>query len=126
MNESLEYYEGITGRHIIRVLKKILYNHLNTGLYQTKNSWSKIEEFQLPDFTNDEMNDWIKDDLKIDRQVFTAIGVRAADSLIRNRSVKMHGGVNEKRRTFFPVYDWKMDRLIQEITDSGIKLPIDY
>jgi len=126
VNESLEYYEGIIGRHIIRVPNKMLYKHLKTGLFQTKDSWQKIKEFKLPNFDNDEMNDWIKDDLKIDKQVFTGLGVRAADSLIRNRSVKIHGAVNEKRKTFFPVYDWKMERLIKEIQDSGIKLPIDY
>lgn len=126
VNKSLEYYEGIIGRHIIRVPNQMLYKHLNSGLFQTKRSWEAILNYDLPNFDNDDVNEYIKEDLGLDQGVFTAVGVRAADSLNRRRSIKMHGAVNEKRKSFFPVYDWNMERLVKEIWRSGIKLPIDY
>lgn len=126
INKSLEYYEGIMGRHIFRVPNRMLYKHLNSGAFQTKASWAHINKMKLPNFDNDEVNDYIKDDLGLDRSVMTAIGVRAADSLNRWRTVNKYGAVNEKKRTFYPVYDWDIKRLVSEIKESGIKLPIDY
>ena len=81
---------------------------------------------KLPNFDNDDVNGYIKDDLGLDENIMTAIGVRSADSLNRWRTINKYGAVNEKRKTFYPVYDWNMERLVNEIKDSGIKLPVDY
>lgn len=126
INRSLEYYEGIFGRHIIRVPNSKLYQHLNAGLFQTKRSWAYIKKMNLPNFDNDDVNGYIKDDLRLDENVMTAIGVRAADSLNRWRSINKYGAINEKRKTFYPVYDWDIERLKNEIKESEIKLPVDY
>ena len=83
VNESLKYYEGIFGRHIIRVPNQMLYKHLNSGLFQTKESWQKILKADLPNFNNDDINDYVKEDLGLPAGIFTAVGVRAADSLNR-------------------------------------------
>ena len=126
INKSLEYYENIIGRHIIRVPNRMLYKHLNDGLFQTKKSWSFIKKMKLPNFDNDDVNGYIKDDLGLNENIMTAIGVRSADSLNRWRTINKYGAINEKRKTFYPVYDWNMERLIKEVKDSGIKLPVDY
>jgi hypothetical protein len=126
VNRSLEYYEKVFGCHIIRVPNHWLYKHLNSGLMQTKESWKIIQQYGLDDFDNDEVNEYIKEDLKLPTSLFTAVGVRASDNLNRGRSIRMHGAHNENRKTFFPVYDWNMERLLQEIKASGIKLPVDY
>ncbi|MCF3107306.1 hypothetical protein LL912_00805 [Niabella sp. CC-SYL272] len=126
VNDSLVYYEEVMGTHIYRVPNQMLYKHLNSGLFQDLHSWNAIKRMQLPNFDNDEVNVFIKEDLGLDPGLYTAIGVRAADSLNRRRSIKMHGAVNHNRLTFFPVYDWNMEKLTDEIQQSGIKLPVDY
>lgn len=126
VNESLKYYEGIFGRHIIRVPNQMLYRHLNAGLFQTKESWNNILAVDLPNFKNDDVNEYIKEDLGLSDKVFTAVGVRAADSLNRGRSIRMYGAHNVKRKSFYPVYDWNIERLVKEIKESGIRLPVDY
>lgn len=126
VNKSLTYYEEVMGTHIIRVPNHWLYRHLNNGAMQTKETWETVLQYNLPYFDNDEVNDYIKEDLGLKLSVFTAVGVRASDNLNRGRSIRMHGAHNENRKTFFPNYDWNMERLIKEIRQSGIKLPVDY
>ncbi len=126
VNDSLKYYEDFFKTEILRVPNSKLYEHLNTGLYQDLDTWNGVKEFQLHDFDNDEVNERVKQEKVIDKYVMTGIGVRAADSLNRQLSIKKHGAVNEGRKTFFPVYDWNIEKLISEIKQSGCKLPIDY
>lgn len=126
INKSLAYYEGIMGRHIIRVPNSKLYESLNAGTLQTKKSWAFIKKMKLPNFDNDDVNGYIRDDLGLDENIMTAIGVRQSDSLNRWRSINKYGAINEKRKTFYPVYDWNIERLKNEIRESGIKLPVDY
>jgi hypothetical protein len=41
-------------------------------------------------------------------------------------AIRNHGPIVQHRLSFAAVYDWKIDRIIDEIKASGIKLPIDY
>jgi hypothetical protein len=45
---------------------------------------------------------------------------------VRSTTIKRHGPINRKRRTWFPIYDWSNQRTFDEIQASGIKLPPDY
>lgn len=126
VNDSLSYYEDFFKTEIIRVPNSKLYQHLNSGLYQDVDSWRGVQEYQLPNFDNDDVNEIVKKQRGIDKYTMTAIGVRAADSLNRQLSIKKHGAVNEGRKTFYPVYDWNIEKLATEIKQAGCKLPIDY
>lgn len=126
INDSLAYYEDVFETKIIRVPNSLLYKKLNAGLFQTRESWNAIKKEQLPNFDNDDVNDFIKDDFNLPHSIKTGIGVRAADSITRRFSIKKYGPVNEKRKTFYPVFDWDIARLKQEIKDAGVKLPVDY
>lgn len=126
INHSLSYYENFFGTKIMRVANSKLYKHINSGLLADPDYWQNVIDYNLPNFNNDEVNEVIKDQLGIDKYTMTAIGVRSADSLNRYLSIKKHGAINEGRKTFYPVYDWNIERLVNEIEKSGVKLPIDY
>lgn len=126
IEKSLKYYEGFWGTKIYRVPNQVLYSQLNRGLYQTKESWDAIKKLKLPNFDNDEVNDYIKQDLGLPINTMTAIGVRAADSVNRQMVIKKFGPVNQKRKTFYPVWDWNIEKLVSEIEKEKVKLPIDY
>ena len=126
VNNSLNYYEDYFKTKIIRVPNALLYKHLNSGLYQDRKNWEFIDSFALNNFDNDDANELIKKQKNIAINTMTAIGVRAADSLNRQLSIKKYGAVNEKRKTWFPVYDWNIEKLTNEIKKEGVKLPVDY
>ena len=61
-----------------------------------------------------------------EKRMFSATGVRALDGPYRLMACQQHGPLNEARRAFMPIYDWNVERLYDEIKQSGIKLPVDY
>lgn len=126
INNSLAYYEDYFKLKILRVPNQKLYKHINSGLYQDLETWNNHLSYDLPNFDNDEVNERVKLEMGVDKYVKTAIGVRASDSLNRQMSIKKHGSINEGRKTYFPIYDWNMERLTNEIIKEGVKLPIDY
>lgn len=126
VNQSIEYYETLFNQKIMRLPHPSLYRWLNNATFQAPENLRTIENCRLPMFDYDDSFKAAGEDLKLPKNVFTAVGVRSADSLNRHTSLKMYGSLNRKRKVFYPVYDWKKARLLQEITDSKIKLPVDY
>lgn len=123
---ALAYYERVFGKPIKRMPNPSIYRQLNSLMYQHPGNVDTIFEKNLYEGDYDEIFAACKHDYKIQDDVFVGVGVRASDSLARRTAVKQTGGVNLKRKQFFPVFDWNMARLVSEIRQSGIKLPIDY
>lgn len=57
---------------------------------------------------------------------YTALGLRAADSIMRATHFRTHGPVNDKTKKFSPVWDWKKPRLIEALKKDNIKLSKEY
>jgi hypothetical protein len=126
VEQALAYYEKKFGQRIARHPHPSLYRWLNEGLYQTPERYAVIDALKLPNFDYDECFAWHRDDLGWGDEVFTATGVRAADSLNRRTSIKTHGPVNLARGQFYPVYDWSKARLLDEIKKADLKLSREY
>lgn len=126
VNRSLDYYEDWFETRIIRLPHPSLYRWLNSLMFQAPENIRTIDRAGLPDFDYDDSFAVAMHDAGMPKNTYTAIGVRAVDSLNRWASIKQHGAVNAARRTFFPIYDWRKDRLIDEISRSGVKLPEEY
>lgn len=45
---------------------------------------------------------------------------------MRRVSIMQHGAISRNKGEYFPVWDWKKARLVEEITRAGVKLPVDY
>lgn len=122
----LHYYEGVFGKKIKRMPNPSIYRQLNAFMYQPPEHIDIIEEMNLYEGSYDEIFAASKYDFNLPDETFVGVGVRASDSLARRTAVKQTGGVNLKRKQFFPIFDWNAERLVMEIRQSGIKLPIDY
>lgn len=123
---ALAYYEDVFGCHIKRMPNPSLYRQLNALMYQHPGNIDILDELNLYEGDYDEIFAAAKYDYQLPDETFVGVGVRASDSLARRTVVKQTGGVNLKRKQFFPVFDWNAERLVKEIRQSGIKLPIDY
>ncbi len=122
----LSYYEGVFGRKIKRMPNPSIYRQLNALMYQHPANVDIVDSANLYEGEYDEVFAAAKHDYGIDENTFVGVGVRASDSLARRTAVKQTGGVNLKRKQFFPIFDWTAQMLVSEIRASGIKLPIDY
>jgi hypothetical protein len=56
----------------------------------------------------------------------TAIGVRAADNILRRKIIAVNGPVAAKKGQFYAIWDWGIERVGDIIARSGIKLAPDY
>ena len=123
---SLAYYEAFFGTRIIRLPHPSLYRQLNNLVFQPPTSRIPIEDAELGTFTYDHVNEIVRQDCGLDPSTYVAVGVRAADSVIRGATLRRCGPVNHARKTWYPVYDWNKDRVISEIQAAGVRLPVDY
>lgn len=124
--QGLTYYENFFDTRIIRLPHPSLYRMLGTWVFQPPQHCLLLESIGMAKFDYDDVYECVKKDYKLPDGIFTALGVRAADSPNRHTAMKRYGPVNETRQVFYPVYDWKKARLMQGIRESGAKLAPDY
>lgn len=125
-DESLKYFEDFFGTRIIRLPHPSFYRWLNNGVFQFQSRFDAIKRLDLPYFEHTDASRVVQEDYGLSDDIFTAVGVRSADNINRYLSIKRHGAMNENDSTFFPVYDWKKERLLAELKTAKIKLPVDY
>lgn len=126
IENSLAYYEQVLGCRIHRLPHPSTYRMLTNCVFQAPENVPIIESGSFEKFTYDDCVRYLIEDYNYPATAWTATGVRAIDSPLRLASIRRHGPYNERRQTFFPVWDWRKQRLLDAITASGIKLPVDY
>lgn len=130
VEDALRYYESVFDTHIIRMPSPRFYEMLGEMVFQPPQNCAVLEELGLPGFryTNDQVFQLVRDDWKLPKSAWCAVGVRAADSPNRRASINKYGSTREKRdpHVFYPIWDMKKDELIHTIRSAGVKLPIDY
>jgi hypothetical protein len=126
VEDYLKYSEDFFKTKIIRLPNPSFLKQLGTGVFQTPESWKIIKQSKLFYYTHENYKDFVKEDYKINDNVLCAVGVRSADSLVRGFVIKKYGAVNLKKKNFYPIFDWNIEKLIKELKESKIKLPDDY
>lgn len=127
VERSLRYYEQFFGVPIIRVPNPSLYRLLNNFIFQPIHRCEIIRDCHLPNFTTDQLRDYLIQDKNLSPETWTASGVRAADSLARRANFRMlKGALNHKRRMAYPVWDMTKAGLVELLKSENVKLPIDY
>lgn len=126
IEKSLEYYENFFDTRIIRLPNPAIYTLLNAGVFQTPESFKVIKQYQFPLPTRDEMIAALKEDFDIDPTLYIGVGNRMADSPYRRMAIKRFGAIKEKSKTFYPVYDFLINDIVESIRSAGVMLPEDY
>ena len=126
IEENLQYYEHFFDTKIIRVPNPNFFRMLNSGVYQTPDRNRIIQSYQFPNFSYDDVFDWVKEDLKLPQNTWVAIGNRMFDNLNRYGSIKKYGAHNENRKTFYPIWDYKIADVVNICKQYDIKLSKEY
>lgn len=126
VEDYLAYAEQVLGKHIVRLPHPTFYRWVNNAIYQAPERLRTIAAVGWPQFDYDDMRGAVIEDCGLPADVWTATGVRAADSPMRRASLIKNQGVNAKRMYFYPCWDWKKDDLLRELGAANIKLPVDY
>lgn len=126
VERSLGYYERFFGCRIMRLPHPSLYRMLNCGVMQPPDRAAKLATMGLPEFDYADIQGELRKELELGPECYVANGVRAVDSPQRMMALRKYGAINHAKRQFFPIWDWRKDRLIAEIERSGVRLPVDY
>ncbi len=125
VDESLAYYEAFFGQHIIRLPHPLFWKYLNSFFFQPPERVAIIRAIDFPPYDYADLDDILCQ--QRGREMYTAMGMRSADGLMR-RNLMIQQGVlgNKRRRYFYPIWDWNIEQVGRIILDSGVALPVDY
>ena len=126
VEEYLAYAEGVLGTHITRLPSPRFYDMLRELVFQPPDRWPTIQRLGLPRYTWDEIHRATEASRGLPGNCWCAVGVRAADSPQRSLAMRTHGVVNDRRRVFYPIWDWNAEKLYAGLEHNGIRLPVDY
>lgn len=126
VERSIRYYEEFFGTAILQYPHSCLYRWLSHYTFQAPENCSIITAARVPNFTHEQLRDIVCEDVGLPVGTWTAVGTRAADSQARRMSFVKGGSMNHKKKTFFPVWDWRKERLVGALREAGVKLPAEY
>lgn len=127
IEDALRYYEDAFGTEIVRVPHDGLLRQMEYGVWQTPGSMKAIRALGITEVKSDELVALAAEDNDFDSDTFyTAVGVRASDSVQRLTSVMRFGPLNRKRRSWWPIFDWTTARTLESIRAAKLRLPVDY
>jgi 3'-phosphoadenosine 5'-phosphosulfate sulfotransferase (PAPS reductase)/FAD synthetase len=129
VEHGLQYYERVFGTKIVRAPHPSLIRMLRNYVFQPPERAALIDEMveagKLRNITYEQVEAGVRRVTGMEG-VFCGIGTRAADSPIRRANITQHGALNPRRRSWFPIFDWRIKDVREAIIRSGLKLPIDY
>lgn len=128
VEESLAYYEQMMGTGIYRLPQPSFYNNLNSFTFQPPEPErvAAINGWKLPKIDQTDIQNLLIKDLDLPEQTYTAVGVKAADSLNRRLLLNQNQGINHKEKKYFPLAWYSKKETYEIIRRAGWKLPIDY
>lgn len=130
VNEAIEYFEDFFKTHIIRVTHPSFWRMINHALFQPPGRISVINKYNPPVYNWLDILDAIVEDygdkLRITKNHYYGLGVRAVDSLNRWASIKRRGAFTHRARKVYPIAHFRKRDVLGIINDHGVKLPVDY
>lgn len=125
VEEGLTSYERAFGQKIHRVPHTSLPRMMRDLTFQSPERCRVVEAAGFPTLDYEDTNDYVRK-MGDAKGAYVAVGTRAADSPLRRARIERFGQVNPDKRTFLPIWDWKLDDVIGAIRGAGIKLSVDY
>lgn len=127
IDEYLAKCEQRLGCHIRQYPHPMLYDMLTSCTSQAPQRIWALEHMGLPRFDKDFLHRCVEQDAGFpEKSCYVALGLRAADSIMRGSYFKNFGPVDDKRKVFSPIWNWKKDRLLDALKRENIKLSREY
>lgn len=126
-SESIDYYERKLFKRKIHVFPHHNFlRMLKNSVAQSYEGFYLMQQLPFPRWSIEDVRRTVCELEGLPDLTFQATGVRSADSVTRMTALRKHGPVTMSKRTVHIIWDWKKDRLIEEMQRAKIRLPIDY
>jgi 3'-phosphoadenosine 5'-phosphosulfate sulfotransferase (PAPS reductase)/FAD synthetase len=127
VEQSLRTYEHHFNTPILRVPNPELLRMLRHHVLQPPERSAILDSMgQLPRYTYEELEEYVRRVTGVGRDTYVAVGSRAADSPIRLANIRRYGSRNPTRRSFLPVYDWRILDVKEALAAEGLQLSPEY
>ena len=127
VEQALAYYERVFGVHIVQLPHPLFYRLFGDAVYQLPQVTALVEALDLPEYDYADVDNLLAAERGLPAHYFCAIGIRAADNIDRRNLIHQQGALGIKRRHYYyPIWDWTIDQVADEILTAGVKLPADY
>lgn len=127
VEEDLARWEKIMGERIVQLPAPGLYRMLRNHVYDHPEREEWVDACDLPKFDHDDLQAIAAKLHGLDEDTaWNALGIRGKDSVARRYEVLRSGGINWKRRIFYPCADISKDELIGLLKRHNVTLPVDY
>jgi hypothetical protein len=125
--QSLAYYEEVFGMKIHRVLGNTFTRQINNYMYARPDMLPIYDDLpQLTQIDYKDIQDYVKSLHDLPATTYAALGVTQFDSFMRRTVILKNGPINDKKRQFFPIYDFTRTEIFDGIDKAKILLPRDY
>jgi hypothetical protein len=122
-DQMLVYYERELGAHIIRLPHPLTYWLLRRGAWQTPDTATMLKAANLAVFDFASIEAHLAKHFGLGDNYLSAVGIKAADNLMRLRLIRQMGPIGQKRRRYYyAVWDWKTADVKAYIQRHGLKL----
>lgn len=125
VDRSLDYYENFFQTKIHRIASGEVLGFIGAMLFQPPGCDEEIADLDPWPYDNADVVRYLRVKLKMPG-AWCAWGINASDSLDRRVYVTQYKGRLPRKRSFYPNWDWKRDRIMAWIKAAGVKLPGDY
>lgn len=126
IDNTVAYYEEVFDTRIISIPHPSFIRMLDELVLQVPERAKVIEQLGFFQYSYEDIFYEIEKELNMPDNIYYGTGVRATDSIYRRTAVKKHGPINHNKKSFMAVWDWTKRKLVKELRESKIKLPVDY
>jgi hypothetical protein len=123
---TIEKYETLLGVKIVQMPHPMLYDFLRHQDFQPPRMVDYLEAADLPKLTFADLVRCHLDSIGDSREYFDVVGMRASESFNRRKFFERKGGIDEKEKKVYPIYDWNKGDVLRFLEENKIPLSDDY
>lgn len=127
VEENLRYYEErLFGKKVLRVPHPCLSRWLDDLLYQSPDSALVYQDAKLPRYDLNDLADMVRIQEGLAATIYHATGVRMTDAPFRRVALQRYGPISEKLKKVHIIWNWRQQRVYDEIEGAGLTLSNEY
>lgn len=126
-DEMIDYYERYFGCSILRLPAPETYRLLSAGAWQPPRASALLDHMDLVHYGWSDIEDMLAERFDLPATYLSAVGMKAADNLMRLRLIRQMGPIGTRRRHYYyAIWDWKTANVKASLAAHDAKLPRCY
>jgi hypothetical protein len=126
IENNIKMYEKLLGIKVVRLPHPMLYDYLRHQDFQPPKMIQFLVDQRLPHLSFEDLIFVYLDSIGEKTDYFDVVGMRSSESFNRRKFFEKYGGINEKDKKIYPIYDWKKQDIYEFLKLNHIPLTDDY